>query len=134
MNGPAGPAGAQGPRGTTGPRGAVGPQGETGKSKEFVPIVAFIAYLEKMLMVEANRTETIVFESAPFNEGKAYDTKTGIFTASYSGVYKFSVTIMAQMDSIVIEQEEKEKQSKRFSLFRFRQRLESFRMARKFWE
>lgn len=121
MHGPPGPPGEHGPRGNPGPRGAVGPQGncmnliagnpnessylfcsgEVGRSKEAVPIVAFIAYLQKMLSVESNRSETIVFEDANINEGDAYNPKTGIFTAAYRGIYKFSMTIMAQMDSIV---------------------------------
>lgn len=75
--------------------------GEVGRSKEAVPIVAFIAYLQKMLSVESNRSETIVFEDASINEGDSYNPTTGIFTAAYRGIYKFSMTIMAQMDSIV---------------------------------
>lgn len=72
-----------------------------GRSKESVPVIAFIAYLQKMLAVESNRSETIVFESAPINEGNGYNPSTGIFTAVQRGIYKFSMTIMAQMDSIV---------------------------------
>lgn len=72
-----------------------------GRSKEPVPIIAFIAYLQKMLVVESNRSETIVFEDAQINDGKGYNPSTGVFTASHRGVYKFSITIMAQMDSIV---------------------------------
>lgn len=54
-----------------------------------------------MLSVESNRSETIVFENADINEGNSYNSTTGIFTAVHRGVYKFSMTIMAQMDSIV---------------------------------
>jgi hypothetical protein len=54
-----------------------------------------------MLSVESNRSETIVFEVADINEGNGYNPATGIFTAAYRGIYKFSMTIMAQMDSIV---------------------------------
>ncbi len=54
-----------------------------------------------MLSVESNRSETIVFEDANINEGNGYNPTTGIFTAAYRGIYKFSMTIMAQMDSIV---------------------------------
>ncbi len=72
-----------------------------GRSKDPVPIVAFIAYLQKMLSVESNRSQIIVFENADINEGNGYNPTTGIFTASYRGIYKFSMTIMAQMDSIV---------------------------------
>jgi hypothetical protein len=54
-----------------------------------------------MLSIESNRSETIVFEYARINEGNGYNPATGIFTAVHQGVYKFSVTIMAQMDSIV---------------------------------
>ena len=75
--------------------------GEVGRSKDPVPIVAFIAYLQKMLSVETNRSETIVFEQAEINEGNNYNPSTGIFTATHRGIYKFSMTIMAQMDSIV---------------------------------
>jgi hypothetical protein len=75
--------------------------GEVGRSKEAVPVVAFMAYLQKMLSVESNRSETIIFESADINEGNNYNSTTGIFTAAYRGIYKFSMTIMAQMDSIV---------------------------------
>lgn len=64
-------------------------------------MVAFIAYLQKMLSVESNRSETIVFEEASINEGGGYNPTTGIFTAANRGIYKFSMTIMAQMDSIV---------------------------------
>ena len=72
-----------------------------GRSKQAVPIVAFAAYLQKMLSVPSNRPETIIFEKAGVNEGNGYNPTTGIFTAVYRGIYKFSVTIMAQMDSIV---------------------------------
>jgi hypothetical protein len=75
--------------------------GEVGRSKEVVPMVAFIAYLQKMLSVESNRSETIVFEKTDINEGNGYNPTTGVFTAAYRGIYKFSMTIMAQMDSIV---------------------------------
>jgi emilin len=122
MHGPSGPPGLTGPMGSPGPRGAVGAQGRnrfpsihvqtsgndyfptlgmTGRSKEAVPVVAFIAHLQKMLSVESNRSETIVFENAQINEGNGYNPSTGIFTAVYRGIYKFSMTIMAQMDSIV---------------------------------
>lgn len=66
-----------------------------------MPVVAFVAYLQKMLSVDSNRTDKIVFENAPINEGNGYNPSTGIFTAFHRGVYKFSLTIMAQMDSIV---------------------------------
>jgi hypothetical protein len=75
--------------------------GTVGRSKESVPVVAFIASLQKMLSVETNRSETIVFENANINEGNGYNPATGIFTAVHQGIYKFSMTIMAQMDSIV---------------------------------
>jgi hypothetical protein len=119
MHGPSGPPGLPGPPGSAGLRGAVGPQGKyafpllntskenlylsgvVGRSKEPVPVVAFVAYLQKMLAVESNQSEPIIFEDANINEGKGYNPSTGIFTATYRGVYKFSMTIMAQMDSIV---------------------------------
>ncbi|UJR15410.1 hypothetical protein I4U23_002357 [Adineta vaga] len=100
MHGPSGPPGLPGPPGNSGPRGAVGPQGEVGRSKESVPVVAFMAYLQKMLSVESNRSETILFENADINEGNGYNPSTGVFTATHRGIYKFSMTIMAQMDSI----------------------------------
>ena len=75
--------------------------GDVGRSKEAVPVVAFIACLQKMLSVESNRSETIVFEQVDINEGSGYSPSTGVFTAAHRGVYKFSMTIMAQMDSIV---------------------------------
>ncbi len=75
--------------------------GIVGRSKESVPVVAFVAYLQKMLSVESNRSEKIIFENANINEGHNYNPTTGIFTAAYRGIYKFSMTIMAQMDSIV---------------------------------
>ncbi|CAF4887310.1 unnamed protein product, partial [Rotaria sp. Silwood1] len=100
MHGPPGPPGLPGPPGSPGPRGAAGPQGPVGRSKEPVPIIAFAAYLQKMLSVESNRSETIVFENADINEGNGYNPTTGIFTAVHRGIYKFSMTIMAQMDSI----------------------------------
>ena len=101
MHGPPGPPGLSGPTGSPGLRGAVGPQGTVGRSKEPVPIVAFVAHLQKMLSVASNRSETIVFEVAQMNDGKGYNPTTGIFTAPHRGIYKFSMTIMAQMDSIV---------------------------------
>ncbi|CAF2592741.1 unnamed protein product [Rotaria sp. Silwood2] len=118
MHGPPGPPGISGPQGNSGPRGAVGPQGiythkidenglsvcsilgKVGRSKEPIPIIAFVAYLQKMLSIESNRSEPIIFEKADINEGNGYNSTTGIFTAAYRGIYKFSVTIMAQMDSI----------------------------------
>lgn len=72
-----------------------------GRSKQHVPMVAFVAYLQKMLSVEPNRSEPIIFENAEVNEGNGYNPSTGIFTAVHPGIYKFSITIMAQMDSIV---------------------------------
>ena len=54
-----------------------------------------------MLSVESNRSETIVFEKADMNEGNGYNSTTGIFTAAHQGIYKFSMAIMAQIDSIV---------------------------------
>jgi hypothetical protein len=122
MHGPPGPPGLPGPPGSPGLRGAVGPQGKytfplinkrkenciyllnsgiVGRSKDPVPIIAFVAFLQRMLSVESNRSEPIVFENANINEGNGYNPTTGIFTAPYQGVYKFSMTIMAQMDSIV---------------------------------
>ncbi|CAF1041110.1 unnamed protein product [Rotaria sordida] len=100
MHGPPGPPGIPGPQGNSGPRGAVGSQGDVGRSKEPIPIVAFVAYLQRMLSIESNRSEPIIFENADVNEGNSYNPKTGIFTAAYRGIYKFSITIMAQMDSI----------------------------------
>jgi len=75
--------------------------GVVGRSKEPVPVVAFVAYLQKMLSVESNRSEPIIFESTNINEGNGYNPTTGVFTATHRGIYKFSMTIMAQMDSIV---------------------------------
>jgi hypothetical protein len=75
--------------------------GVVGRSKDPVPVIAFVAHLQKMLSVEPNRSEPIVFEIAHVNEGNGYNPTTGVFTAAYRGVYKFSMTIMAQMDSIV---------------------------------
>ena len=75
--------------------------GIVGRSKDSVPIIAFVAHLQKMLSVQSNQSEPIVFETATVNEGNGYNPTTGIFTAAYRGIYKFSMTIMAQMDSIV---------------------------------
>ncbi len=75
--------------------------GIVGRSKDPVPVIAFVAHLQKMLSVESNQSEPIVFEIANVNEGNGYNPNTGIFTAAYRGIYKFSMTIMAQMDSIV---------------------------------
>ena len=63
--------------------------------------MAFIAYLQKMLSVDSNRSEAIVFEQVDVNEGNGYSPSSGVFTAAHRGIYKFSMTIMAQMDSIV---------------------------------
>jgi len=100
MHGPQGPPGLSGPRGEQGQRGPVGLQGEPGSSTESIPVVTFMAYLQKMLSVETNKSEPIIFEKIALNEGNCYDPTTGIFTASVSGIYKFSATIMAQMDSV----------------------------------
>lgn len=54
-----------------------------------------------MLSVASNRSEPIVFEVAQINDGQGYNPTTGVFTAPHRGIYKFSMTIMAQMDSIV---------------------------------
>jgi hypothetical protein len=75
--------------------------GIVGRSKDPVPVIAFVAHLQKMLSVESNRSEPIIFEDANINEGNCYNPTTGVFTAVYRGIYKFSMTIMAQMDSIV---------------------------------
>ncbi|CAF1441422.1 unnamed protein product, partial [Didymodactylos carnosus] len=100
MHGPQGPPGIQGSMGEQGERGPVGLQGEPGLSKEHPPLVAFIAYLQEMLSIDSNKSAAIIFEKIHFNEGNGYNTNTGVFTAPYSGIYKFSITIMAQMDSI----------------------------------
>jgi len=75
--------------------------GIVGRSKDPIPVVAFVAHLQKMLSVESNRSAPIIFEDANINEGNGYNPTTGVFTAVHRGIYKFSMTIMAQMDSIV---------------------------------
>lgn len=94
-----------------------------------------------MLSVDSNRTDTIIFETAQINEGNGYNPSTGVFTAFHRGIYKFSLTIMAQMDSIVCvsqdaDEEEKNRDKKkltiRFCLCSFRPPFASFTIVNMF--
>lgn len=55
------------------------------------PLIAFNAFDPASTHVEAN--QTIRFKTATVNIGNGYDNNTGIFTASFVGLYQFSAHI-----------------------------------------
>lgn len=57
-------------------------------------IVAFDVRLTKHIRHLPNK-KRVVFDTADLNEGKGYDTSTGIFTAPAAGVYVFDWTTNA---------------------------------------
>ncbi|KAA0708465.1 EMILIN-1 Elastin microfibril interface-located protein 1 [Triplophysa tibetana] len=95
--GPNGPPGSRGPTGREGPQGKVGPMGPPGLRGEegppgvdaHVPRLSFSAALTHP---QAN-AGTIVFDKVFVNEAKAYNAKTGIFTAPVNGRYFFSAVL-----------------------------------------
>jgi len=54
--------------------------------------VAFYAALQQLIPITQG-SQTIVFDNVMTNIGNAYDSTTGVFTASTDGVYVFSATI-----------------------------------------
>ncbi|XP_056620431.1 EMILIN-1-A isoform X1 [Triplophysa dalaica] len=95
--GPNGQPGSRGPTGREGPQGKVGPIGPPGLRGEegppgadaHVPRLSFSAALTRP---QAN-PGTIVFDKVFVNEAKAYNAKTGIFTAPVNGRYFFSAVL-----------------------------------------
>ncbi len=53
--------------------------------------VAFTAKFSQDTTVDGEAT--LVFDAVELNEGGAYSTSTGIYTALYSGTYHFSVLV-----------------------------------------
>ncbi|XP_060606116.1 complement C1q tumor necrosis factor-related protein 7-like [Ruditapes philippinarum] len=63
---------------------------EANKETAVTPTIAFKARLNVDTAV-TNAGQTIVFPTVIFNEGDAYNPNTGMFTASVSGTYMFSL-------------------------------------------
>ncbi|XP_048063113.1 EMILIN-1a [Megalobrama amblycephala] len=89
--GPRGPPGREGPQGKVGPVGPPGLRGEQGPPGEDanVPRLSFSAALTK----PQDNAGTIVFDMVFVNERKAYNQKTGMFTAPVNGRYFFSAVL-----------------------------------------
>ncbi|XP_016399248.1 EMILIN-1-A [Sinocyclocheilus rhinocerous] len=89
--GPQGPPGREGPQGKAGPIGPPGLRGEQGPPGEDanVPRLSFSAALTRPQPIAG----TIVFNKVFVNERKAYNPKTGMFTAPVKGRYFFSAVL-----------------------------------------
>ncbi|XP_052443117.1 EMILIN-1 [Carassius gibelio] len=89
--GPQGPPGREGPQGKAGPKGPPGLRGEHGPPGEDanVPRLSFSAALTR----PQPNAGTIIFNKIFVNERKAYDPKTGMFTAPVKGRYFFSAVL-----------------------------------------
>ncbi|XP_069577628.1 eosinophil peroxidase-like isoform X1 [Brachyistius frenatus] len=77
------PGGLRGPRGFPGPRG---PQGETGPPGS----TEHVAFSVQLGNNYPKAGSPIAFRSVIYNGQNSYDTKTGIFTCVYPGVYEFN--------------------------------------------
>ncbi|XP_067273888.1 EMILIN-1-A isoform X2 [Pseudorasbora parva] len=89
--GPRGPPGREGPQGKVGPIGPPGLRGEEGPPGEDanIPRLSFSAALTR----PQDSAGTIVFNSVFVNERRAYNPKTGMFTAPVKGRYFFSAVL-----------------------------------------
>ncbi|XP_077076912.1 EMILIN-1-A [Siphateles boraxobius] len=89
--GPLGPPGREGPQGKLGPIGPPGLRGEQGPPGKDanVPRLSFSAALTR----PQDNAGTIVFNKVFINERKAYNPKTGLFTAPVKGRYFFSAVL-----------------------------------------
>ncbi len=101
--GPTGPTGATGPTGSgggstgptgpTGLTGATGPTGITGPTGTFGTGVGFSASGTAAGSVLASSgNSTRIFTTIEFNDGNAYNSTTGAFTAPSAGVYHFDAS------------------------------------------
>ncbi|XP_034026229.1 eosinophil peroxidase-like [Thalassophryne amazonica] len=79
QHGGQGPQGPQGPIGPPGPRGPPGPPGDSVKE----------AFAVRLGMNYPTAGLPIPFHEVIYNGQNSYDTTTGIFTSSHSGVYQF---------------------------------------------
>lgn len=89
--GPRGPLGKEGPQGRVGPVGPPGLRGEQGPPGKDanVPRLSFSAALTR----PQASSGTIIFNKVFINERKAYNPKTGVFTAPVRGRYFFSAVL-----------------------------------------
>ncbi|XP_052782509.1 uncharacterized protein LOC128218830 [Mya arenaria] len=68
-------------------------QNVTGKGQD---ARVHFSYRSRHISLPANPTKPLIFASLISKSGSDYNTNTGIFTAPYSGVYLFAVTIAAE--------------------------------------
>ena len=94
VTGPRGSAGPAGPEGPVGPMGLTGPQGEQGPAR---PQVSFFAF-RSIDQVTPEQVNNLVFPTTRHDDGDAYDSSTGIFTAPSDGVYQFSAAVLMSVE------------------------------------
>ena len=65
--------------------------------------IAFQASLSKHLQ-NLKHQETLIYDKVLLNEGKAYNQKTGEFTASVGGIYSFNWKTMTSVGKYFISE------------------------------
>lgn len=83
-------------------RGAVSsPQSEHVRQLNVENPVAFFAVVSPTKLEHVGALQNVVFDKAVTNVGNAYNPHHGVFTAPVTGLYLFSVTILADQDQDV---------------------------------
>ncbi|XP_074653121.1 complement C1q-like protein 4 [Tubulanus polymorphus] len=95
IRGPRGPPGMPGDPGRRGDPGEPGLPGHPGESAANTHKIAFFVGLQDNLG-PVEKDTNIIFDRVVTNVGKAYDEKSGRFTAPVNGTYDFAVTVAAQ--------------------------------------